>query len=183
MTSLQVSYIKWYEYNMDSDPDQTVGIHALMPLNNKKLSSLKSQFYCMNIINFINQDQVPVDVSDQLVFALSKEVQIRYPLVFGPGKYFCLFDDLHIEQSLLGLHGEIIKGSGLETILEGANLSTKGVSTIVDVNDIKRSRCCLQVTVCALEIAHSSRGSDLSPLQWLEERSTVSQICFIGSSF
>ena len=29
-----------------------------------------------------------------------------------------------------------------------------------------------------LKIAHSSSGSDLSPLQWLEERSTVSQMCF-----
>ena len=66
-------------------------------------------------IRFINPEQVPVDVSDQPVCALSKEVQIRHPSVFGRDKYVCLLGDLHIEQSLLNMHGEIIKGSGLET--------------------------------------------------------------------
>ena len=93
-------------HNMNSVSDQTVGIHALMPLITKKGSSSTSQFHCMNImknmIKFNNQDKVPVDVSYQPVFAISKEVQLRYPL-FSPGRYFCLFGDLHIEQSLIGL--------------------------------------------------------------------------------
>ena len=66
------------------------------------------------IINFLNAKQVPVDASDQPLFAFSKELQIRLPSVFGPGKYVCMFGDLHLEQSLLVLHGEIVKGSGLD---------------------------------------------------------------------
>ena len=65
-------------HSMHSDSDHTVRIHALMPMIIKKVSSIKSQFHCMNIITntikFINKDQVPVDASDQSVFALSREV-------------------------------------------------------------------------------------------------------------
>ena len=157
-----------------------------MPMINKKVASLKAQFHCMNLlkktISFINQDQIPVDVSDQHVFALSKEIQLRHPSVFGSGKYVCLLGDLHIEQSLLGMHGDIIKGSGLETIMASSNLSTIGVSTIVDVNDIKRSRYCLQVAVVAiykrLKVAHLHSNSQLSPFEWLHKMSKTSQMCF-----
>ena len=122
----------------------------------KKVASLKAQFHCITIIKktigLINQDQIPVDVSYQPVFALSEEVQLRHPSVFGRDKYVCLLGDLHIEQSLLVMHGEIIKGSGLETMMASSNLSTIGVSTIGDINDIKRSRYCLHVAVVAINL-------------------------------
>ena len=52
----------------------------------------------------------------------------------------CLLRDLHIEQSKLGLHRDLIKESGLDSVLAHNNLSTISTSTIVDVNNIKRSR-------------------------------------------
>ena len=52
----------------------------------------------------------------------------------------CLLRDLHIEQSKLGLHRDLIKESGLDSALAHNNLSTISTSTIVDVNNIKRSR-------------------------------------------
>ena len=64
----------------------------------------------------------------------------RYPTTFGHGKYFCLLRDLHIEQSKLGLHRDLIKGSGLDSVLAQNNLSTISTSTTVDVNNIKRPR-------------------------------------------
>ena len=93
------------------------------------------------MINFIFEHQIPVDISDQPVFAFSKEVQLLDPT--GPDKYVCLLGDLHIEQSLLGLHIDIIKGSALDTVMNNANLSSTGTSMIVDVNDVKRFRYCL----------------------------------------
>ena len=42
------------------------------------------------------------------------------------------------------------EGSGLESVLAHTNLSTIGTSTIVDVNNIKRSRYCLQVAICLI---------------------------------
>ena len=85
--------------------------------------------------------------------------------------------DLHIEHSMLIMHGEIIRGSGLECILEQQKLSTIsiGTSSIVDANDIKRSRYCLQVSLCAiyrlLKDAHKKSESCLSPIKWLDEKS------------
>ena len=158
----------------------------MIPPFNKKVATLEAQYHCMTMIkkmiNFISEHQIPVDVSDQPVYALSREVQLLDRCEFGPGKYVCLFGDLHIEQSLLGLHGEIIKGSGLDTVMANSNLSTTGTSTIVDVNDVKRSRYCLQVAVCTiyklLKDAHSKSQSDFSPLQWLDEQSKASQMCY-----
>ena len=42
------------------------------------------------------------------------------------------------------------EGSGLESVLAHTNLSTIGTSTIVDVNNIKCSRYCLQVAICVI---------------------------------
>ena len=59
-----------------------------MPLINEKVNRLKSQYHCMGIIkktiNFTKKGQIPIDASDQRVYAISKEVQIRYSSEFGP---------------------------------------------------------------------------------------------------
>ena len=94
-------------------------------------------------IHFINESQIPVDASDQPVYGLFKEVQLRYPSIFGHDKYISLLGDLHMEHSILLIHGQLIKGSGLDSILLHSKLSTEGTSAIVDANYIKSSvyRC------------------------------------------
>ena len=64
--------------------------------------------------------------------------------------YFALLGGLHIEQSSLVMHGELIKASGLKEILDTNELSIIRTSVAVDVNDIKRARYCLQVAACAI---------------------------------
>ena len=92
-------------------------------------------------ISNINPGQIPADTCDQPVYALTKEIQWRYPAEFSDDQYFSILGGLHIEQSLLGIHSEIIAGSGLAEILEVNNLSLVGASTAaLDVSDIKRSR-------------------------------------------
>ena len=44
-------------------------------------------------VNFTKKGQVPIDASDQPVYAISKEVQICYPSKFGPEKYLCALVD------------------------------------------------------------------------------------------
>ena len=75
-----------------------------------------------NTIKFLNENQIPIDVLEQPVYAYSNEVQWRHPTIFGHRKYLCLLGDLHIEQSILGLHEDLIKGSGLDSVLAHANL-------------------------------------------------------------
>ena len=178
---------KFHSVNSEFKQSKSIDINAMMPLINEKVSSIKSQYHCMKIIRdtigFLNPNQIPVDVSDQPIFAFSKEVQLGYPSNFDPGLYLrdCMLVDQSIEHSMLIMHGEIIKGSGLECILEQQKLSTIGTS-IVDANAIKRSRYCLQVSLCMiyrlLKDAHKKIESCLFPIKWLDEKSKSNQMCF-----
>ena len=96
------------------------------------------------------------------------------PETLGSGKYLSILGGLYTEQSALVMHGEIIKGNGLEKIFSN-DLSIIGTSTVKDVNDIKRAHYCLQVAACPvfrkLKDAYVQSKS-LSPiLDWLEHRS------------
>ena len=87
--------------------------------------------------------QIPADTVDQPVFALAKELMIRFADKFGPDKYFCLVRRLHIQKSLLIICGQVIKGGGLDEIMYACSLSIVGADSLVTVNDIKRVRYCL----------------------------------------
>ena len=87
-------------------------------------------------------------VSAQPVYALSKELQFRYPDIFGD--YVPLMGALHIEQPFLVIRGKQIAGSGLIEILNQHKFTTIGLSAVVDVNNIKRYS--VQITLCTLFI-------------------------------
>ena len=57
----------------------------------------------------MNPNQTTVDTCDQPVYALTKQIQWRYPELFGNSKYFPLFGGLHIEKALLIVHGGLDK--------------------------------------------------------------------------
>ena len=161
------------------------GINTISPLIRDKVATLNTQGHCMleNIKStaVINPGQTPVDVSDQPVFALTKELQYRFPWLFKD--YFPLFGGLHIEQSLLVVHGQLIDGSGLLEILNLQKLSTIGLSTVVEVSSIKRAIYCIQVTVSTLfiklkEAVAIDNPNSLSPYDWLASKSSESEMCF-----
>ena len=88
----------------------------------------------MDTIGEINPSQTSVDVCDQPIYALTKQLQWRFPSHFR--KYFCLFGGLHVEKRLLVLH--FIKGSGLPEVLRLSNLSICSLeNTMLFVNDYK----------------------------------------------
>ena len=163
-----------------------IGINGILPMINKQVHTLETQHHVMSLnkkmTNFLNPSQTPVDTGDQPVYALTKTIQWLYPHNFGQGMYMSILGGLHIEQSVLVMHGELIKGSGLNNVLDINDLSIIGTSAAVDVNDIKRARYCLQVAACAiyrkLKDAHSQSNSELSVLKWLDMRSTESEMCF-----
>ena len=135
-----------------------------------------------NTINTLNADQIPVDTADQPIFALTRELMIRFPDKFGPDKYFCLSGSLHVEKSLLIICGQVIKGSGLDEIMCTCGLSIVGADSLVTVNDIKRARYCLQVGACViyskLKQVHMDNGSDELILSWLANKSKINEMCF-----
>ena len=74
-------------------------ISTILPLIREKVNSLNCQYHCMNIImdtiGEINPSQTSVDVCDQPIYALTKQLQWRFPSHFR--KYFCLFGGLHVK--------------------------------------------------------------------------------------
>ena len=160
-------------------------ISAILPPIDEPVHTLDMQYHCMNIIsdtiNTLNPGQIPVDTADPPIFALTKELMIRFPYKFGPDKYFCLFGSLHIEKLLLIICRWVIKGSGLDEIMYTCGLSTVGADSLVTVNSIKRARYCLQVGACVIYLklkqAHRDSGSDELILLWLDNKSKINEMC------
>ena len=88
--------------------------------------------------------------------------------------------DLHIEKLFLVCHGQVIRGSGLHDILTANEFSLLGTSSLVDVNDIKRARYCIQVSVCALYIklcdAHKDSESTIIRMEWLKVKAEENEM-------
>ena len=177
----------WSKYHSGNASNISVkGINAALLITLKTVHTLSTQYHCMVIIkktiNYLNPGQTPVDVCDQPVYALTKKIQWRYPDKFGNSSYFCLFGGLHFEQCILTIHGELIKGSGLENVLSNINMSIMGTGSVVNANHIKQSRYCLQTSLCALFIklkaAKEKSGSTLSVFEWLELRKNQNHMCY-----
>ena len=79
------------------------------------------------------------------------------------------------------MHGELVKGSGLENILSACDLSIIGTGALVNVNHIKQARYCLQVSVAAifskLKEARDASGSNLPLMDWLAEEAEHNPMC------
>lgn len=63
-------------------------------------------------VNALNPEQMPVDTSDCPIYALTKEAICCFPDKFAG--YCAMFESLHIEQSLLVKHGQLVDCSGLK---------------------------------------------------------------------
>ena len=71
------------------------GVTTILPLIREKVHTLETQFHCMKIISktidFLNPGQTPIDVCDQPVYALTKQIQWKFPGQFNELSYFSLF--------------------------------------------------------------------------------------------
>ena len=145
----------WAQYHIQEkniQPPTIEDTNSLLPLLRDKVNSLDMQVHTMRLnkkaVSALNPGQTPVDMSDCPVFAFTKEAQYRLADEFSD--YFAMFGGLHIEQCMLVTHGQLIAGSGLKEILESCSLATIGAGAVVDVNQIKRARYCVQVALCSL---------------------------------
>ena len=81
---------------------------------------------------------VAVDCSDQLIYALNKIIQWKYP-EFAFSKYFALFGALHTEKELLIANGHLVEGTRLEGITDDTSIYTVGLQTATVNVSIKLS--------------------------------------------
>ena len=181
LSKVDVSIPGWASHHSSQKRVVTTpsGINTILPLHRDKVSTFNMQSHLMHLNKkwtaILNPNQTPVDVSDQPVYALTKELILRFPGEFS--NYFALFGQLHIEQCILVTHGQLIKGSGLLEILTENKFSMIGLSAVVDVNNIKRARYTLQITLCSMFKLLSDaipENCELSPYDWLTKKSTES---------
>ena len=185
---LDIAIDPWSKHHSDEKRliPRVKGYQSLFPLINKSVNSFPSQHHCMEItiktMSFLNPGQTPIDVCDQPVFALTKEIQIRNQSKFGIDKYFSLMGGLHIELCMLSIHGELINGSGLYEILAQSQMSIIGTQAVLSASHIKQARYCLQVASSAIYIklreAHKNSTSTLALMEWQSEKSKSSQMCY-----
>ena len=75
-----------YHPHFNRGPKQPPGINTIPPLIQGKVNTLQTQGPCMtlniNSTRTLNPTQTPIDVSDQPVYALTKELQYCYPHLF-----------------------------------------------------------------------------------------------------
>ena len=171
-----------YHAGLNRGVSHPPGINSILPVLRDKVHTLNTQAHIMkqNIkwTAILNPGQTPVDVSDQPVYALTKMLQFLFPNEFG--NYFALFGQLHIEQALLTVHDLLIKGSGLYEILTQNKFSTIGMGAVVDVNNIKRARYAVQISLCSLfkmlEDAAAESMTELSAYDWLCQKCAESEV-------
>ena len=79
----------WLQYRSGENTSVPIhkGINSILPLIGDKVNTLDMQYHTMKlnikIVNVLNPGQTPVDVSDCPVYALTKEVQFRFPGQFA----------------------------------------------------------------------------------------------------
>ena len=94
----------------------------------------------------LNPGQTLVDISDQLMCALTKELRFRQSEFFS--QHFPIFRQLRIELPLLVIYWQFIEGSMLVQIYSENKSSMIGLPAVVHVNNIKRTRYTLHITLC-----------------------------------
>ena len=76
-----------------------------MPLIQESAHSVVTIKYSMDrnreAAHFLNPGQTSVMVSDQLLFALAKQIQWQWPESYGEYNMVVMFDGLHVEMAVL----------------------------------------------------------------------------------
>ena len=81
----------------------------------------------------------------QLIHVISHCLHYKWKLSIETQYYVVLFGALHIEQSFLGIHADLINGSDLLEIMNHLNFNI-GLTAKADVSSINRARYSMQVT-------------------------------------
>ena len=145
--------LSWTAYHIDAKPqdaDLIITLNHKLPVINHVSHDIHFQYHIMSIAkdytDFLNPAQTTVSCSDCPLYYLKKKIQWACPDKFSNMQYFPLLGGLHQEQCALSIHGDLVKGTGLISILKQAGLSVIGLQTsLADVNHIKKDRYALQV--------------------------------------
>ena len=91
---------------------------------------------------------------DQPLFAIAKNIQWKWPSVYGESKFVIMFGRLHIELAALKTAGNLLESSGWTGALVQAGVATSGkADSFLKAAYITRTRRAHQFTACVLQLA------------------------------
>ena len=106
-----------------------------------------------NAVDHTNNGQVPVTTFDQPLYTIAKQIQWKWPEIYGEKKFVIMLGSLHIEKAALSTVGDWLEGSGRKSALVQANVTTPGTAdSFLKVSHITRTRHAYQMTLTSLFI-------------------------------
>ena len=184
-------FVSWAAYHANvqvqhSRPPTTI---ALMPLFREVSHSFATIIHCMKTnqeaTQLLNPGQKPVLTMDQPLYALEKQIQWKFPDVYGEDKYVMMLGPLHIEMAGLKMIGDLLDGTGWTNAIAQAEVTTKGTAdSFIHASHVARTRRAHQVTASSLYILQRQARerdkestdreapvSEESFTEWCEQRS------------
>lgn len=147
--------VTWSAHNAQQVRDLhfDVDMSAIMPLlrdHSNEVSTIKHTMdKVKDVINHLNPSQSPVLAVDQPLFALAKQIQWKWPQMYG--NFVILMGSLHIEMAALRVAGSLLKGSGWTTAIEESGIATSGTAeSFLSAANVTKTRRVHQVTACSL---------------------------------
>jgi len=103
--------------------------------------------------NHLNPNQIPVITVDQPLYAIAKQIQWRWPDIYGEDIYVIVLGGLHIEMAMYKMLGNWLEGSGWSQILVESHITTPGrAKFMIEGRHLTRTRWAHQVTAAALSV-------------------------------
>ena len=158
-TGASISNVSWSAFHANYYPGSPMDISTdtscLLPLFEEDAATVAMIRHSLNVIKKVtdltNPGQAPVVTVDQPLFAIAKNIQWKWPLVYGEDKFVILFGGLHIELAGLKTLGDLLKGSGWTSALVHSGVATAGTAdSFLHAAHITRTRRTHQVTACVL---------------------------------
>ena len=166
-----VDNMSWASYHASHQTtvSEVICQNALLPLFHENAHTVAMIKHSMDVVKKavqnLNDKQTPVVAFDQPLYAIAKQIQWRWPSMYGEEKCVVMFGGLHIEMAALKTLGDWLQGSGWVEALIQAGIATAGTAnSFLHCAHVTRSRYAHQVTVAALYIlqnrAYNNRNTE-----------------------
>ncbi|KAK6169757.1 hypothetical protein SNE40_020746 [Patella caerulea] len=144
-----------YHAQNQSSKDIMVTSSALLPLFQESAHSVAMIKHSMDVIqdavHHLNAGQIPIITVDQPLFALAKQIQWKWPEMYGEDLMVVMFGGLHIEMAVLKTIGDWLSGSGWTQALVQAGIAKSGTAdSFLKASHVARTRRAHEVTAAAL---------------------------------
>lgn len=152
-------FVSWaaYHASMEIQHNTLPTTIALMPLFREESHSFATILHCMKTnqeaTQLLNPGQKPVLTMDQPLYALGKQIQWKFPDVYGEDKYVMMLGPLHIEMAGLKMIGDLLDGTGWTNAIAQAEVATKGTAdSFIHASHVAKTRRAHQVTASSIYI-------------------------------